>query len=84
MIDDDFLVLVNAWWEPLTFNVPADLRPALGHRLRHVRPRSHWTCRAADRRGGAVRCGDAHRSLAVAGAGALVVACCSDAVAAGL
>ena len=25
MVDDDFLVLVNAWWEPLTFTVPADL-----------------------------------------------------------
>jgi glycogen operon protein len=23
--DDDFLVLVNAWWEPLTFSVPPDL-----------------------------------------------------------
>ena len=22
MIDDDFLLLVNAWWEPLTFTVP--------------------------------------------------------------
>jgi isoamylase len=26
MIDDDFLVFVNAWWEPLTFIVPDDLR----------------------------------------------------------
>jgi glycogen operon protein len=25
-VDDDFLILVNAWWEPLTFAVPADLR----------------------------------------------------------
>jgi glycogen operon protein len=25
MVDDDFLILVNAWWEPLTFVVPADL-----------------------------------------------------------
>jgi len=23
MVDDDFLVLVNAWWEPVTFTVPA-------------------------------------------------------------
>jgi isoamylase len=23
MLDDDFLVLVNAWWEPLTFTIPA-------------------------------------------------------------
>ena len=23
MIDDDFLVLVNAWWQPLDFTVPA-------------------------------------------------------------
>ena len=23
MVDDDFLVLINAWWEPLTFTVPA-------------------------------------------------------------
>jgi glycogen operon protein len=27
MIDDDFLVLVNAWWEPLGFTLPAT-RPA--------------------------------------------------------
>jgi glycogen operon protein len=25
LVDDDFLVLVNAWWEPLTFIVPGDL-----------------------------------------------------------
>ncbi|OBI17359.1 glycogen debranching enzyme GlgX [Mycobacterium sp. E2327] len=25
MVDDDFLVFLNAWWEPLTFSVPADL-----------------------------------------------------------
>ena len=24
MVDDDFLILVNAWWEPLTFTIPAD------------------------------------------------------------
>jgi glycogen operon protein len=27
LIDDDFLVLVNAWWEPLTFCVPGGLAP---------------------------------------------------------
>ena len=26
MIDDDFLVLVNSWWEQLTFTVPDGLR----------------------------------------------------------
>ena len=25
LVDDDFLVFVNAWWEPLTFAVPASL-----------------------------------------------------------
>ncbi|MDT5097022.1 MAG: isoamylase [Mycobacterium sp.] len=25
MVDNDFLVLINAWWEPLTFTVPPDL-----------------------------------------------------------
>ena len=25
MVDDDFLILVNAWWEPLTFAVPGNL-----------------------------------------------------------
>jgi isoamylase len=25
MVDDDFFVLLNAWWEPLTFTVPDDL-----------------------------------------------------------
>ena len=23
MLDDDFLILVNAWWEPLDFTIPA-------------------------------------------------------------
>ncbi len=30
MIDDDFLVLVNAWWEPLVFTIPV------------TRPRQVW------------------------------------------
>ena len=25
LVDDDFLVFVNAWWEPLTFSVAAPL-----------------------------------------------------------
>ena len=25
MVDDDFLILVNAWWEPLTFAVPVNV-----------------------------------------------------------
>ena len=25
MVDDDFLMFVNAWWEPMTFTIPADL-----------------------------------------------------------
>jgi glycogen operon protein len=25
MVDNDFLMLINAWWEPLMFTVPADL-----------------------------------------------------------
>jgi isoamylase len=25
MVDDDFLIVVNAWWEPLTFTVPVNL-----------------------------------------------------------
>jgi glycogen operon protein len=28
MVDDDFLVLVNAWWEPQQFTIP-DARPGL-------------------------------------------------------
>jgi isoamylase len=35
MIDDDFLLLVNAWWEPLTFTIP------------HTRPGQTW-CREID------------------------------------
>jgi isoamylase len=31
MVDDDFLVLVNAWWEPLQFTIP-DPRPGLAWR----------------------------------------------------
>ena len=25
VVDDDFLIFINAWWEPLTFDVPADV-----------------------------------------------------------
>jgi isoamylase len=25
LVDDDFLIFVNAWWEPLTFQLPADV-----------------------------------------------------------
>jgi glycogen operon protein len=25
MVDDDFLIIVNAWWEPLTFAIPVNL-----------------------------------------------------------
>jgi hypothetical protein len=31
LLDDDFLVLVNAWWEPLEFTV-GDCRPGLAWR----------------------------------------------------
>ena len=39
--DDPFLILINAWWEPLAFTVPDSLR-ALGwkSRDRHRRPGS--------------------------------------------
>ena len=30
LIDDDFLVLVNAWWEPLGFTIPATRAPRKG------------------------------------------------------
>ena len=30
MVDDDFLVMVNAWWEPLDFTLPA------------TRPEAQW------------------------------------------
>ena len=30
MIDDDFLVLVNAWWEPLAFTIPVTRAPRTG------------------------------------------------------
>ena len=41
LLDDDFMVLVNSWWEPLGFTIPApqpprrrsgNRRPPLGHR----------------------------------------------------
>ena len=31
MVDDDFLVLVNAWWEPLDFVLPATREQAAWH-----------------------------------------------------
>jgi glycogen operon protein len=30
LIDDDFLILVNAWWEPLAFTIPAARAPQAG------------------------------------------------------
>ena len=40
LLDDDFLILVNAWWEPLGFILPR--HPAgrgMAHRNRQLRPR---------------------------------------------
>ena len=31
LVDDDFLVLVNAWWEPLDFTLPATRDQAAWH-----------------------------------------------------
>jgi isoamylase len=25
LVDDDFVILINGWWEPLTFTTPADV-----------------------------------------------------------
>ena len=37
MLDDDFLVMVNAWWEPLGFTLPAHpARRAMAGRDRHL------------------------------------------------
>ncbi len=30
LCDDDFLVLVNAWWEPVPFTIPRGARHATG------------------------------------------------------
>ena len=50
LVDDDFLVLVNAWWEPLDFILPAHLRrPDLARRDRHLRPRRPRPPRQAHR-----------------------------------
>ena len=39
LLDDDFLVLVNAWWQPLDFTLPATRDRALAGRDRQLRPR---------------------------------------------
>ena len=39
MLDDDFLLLVNAWWEPIDFTIPAHPpRPDVAPRDRHLDP----------------------------------------------
>ena len=39
LIDDDFLVLVNAWWEPLDFTLPEhQAAGGMAGRDRHLRP----------------------------------------------
>ena len=39
LLDDDFLVLVNAWWEPLDFVLPATRKQAVvAYRGQHLRP----------------------------------------------
>src|SRR5271163_2469482 len=53
LVDDDFLVFVNAWWEPLTFQIPADVA-ALEHRVRHLRPGPHGHRSGARGRGTAL------------------------------
>ena len=40
LLDDDFLVLVNSWWEPLDFVAAQDpARRAVARRDRQLRPR---------------------------------------------
>jgi hypothetical protein len=55
MLDDDFLVLVNAWWEPLDFAIPGT-RPGQTW-LREIGPggagRIRRDCRRAPFAGGA-------------------------------
>ena len=39
LVDDDFLFLVNAWWEPLEFVIPPSAHGSdVVRRARHVRP----------------------------------------------
>jgi glycogen operon protein len=53
LIDDDFLVLVNAWWEPLDFTLP-DTRPQAGWQVEidTFDPGSETGPAAADRKAG--------------------------------
>lgn len=39
LIDDDFLILVNSWWEPLGLVLPETRRAAVACRDRQLRPR---------------------------------------------
>ena len=38
LVDDDFLVLVNAWWEPMAFSIPVTRGGSSGSRNRQLRP----------------------------------------------
>jgi hypothetical protein len=50
LLDDDFLVLVNAWWEPLVRNT-RDLRGSeMGGGDRHPRPEGNRGARQLRRR----------------------------------
>jgi glycogen operon protein len=51
LVDDDFLVLVNAWWEPMAFRLP-DTRPDAAWRLEIDTYDLGSAAKAGDRRAG--------------------------------
>ncbi len=56
MLDDDFLVLINAWWEPLDFVIPAGTRD--GQEWRPVLDSYDLTSSEADGSAGPLQAGD--------------------------
>jgi glycogen operon protein len=54
LVDDDFLVLVNSWWEPLDFVLPV-LRPNQRWSAEFDTYEPRATVRAADLRAGQIR-----------------------------
>jgi hypothetical protein len=52
LVDDDFVILINGWWEPLTFTMPADVSNVRGRSCatpstRPAAARRTTTCRSA-------------------------------------
>lgn len=70
LVDDDLLILTNAWWEPLTIVIPTSLPGALWTRLIDTHEPHSRESATTHAPGGALRSGE---SVTVAGRSVVVL-----------